>query len=75
MLEGMNGKKGAWVKPGDSSGDPAFPGSYSDYVYVRAPPSDYPKTDQQKRIGQAGRECAKEGRSGKEIHQCIREKF
>lgn len=77
MLEGMNTKKGAWVKPGDkgTSDKGKFPGSYGDYVYVRAPPAEYPKTAQQQKIGAAGAKCAVKGKSGKEIHHCLKKEF
>ena len=74
-MRSLKTKKGAWVKPGQTSGVSSFPGSYADYVYVRAPPAAYPKTAQQRRIGAAGRECAVRGKSGREIHDCIRAKF
>ncbi|GAH21763.1 unnamed protein product, partial [marine sediment metagenome] len=31
--------------------------------YVRAPPAGYPKTAQQRKIGEAGRKCAIKGKS------------
>lgn len=74
-MRSMKTKKGAWVKPGQTSGRSSFPGSYGDYVYVRAPPASYPKTAQQIKIGAAGRECAIKGKSGRDIHECIRKKF
>jgi len=76
MLRGMATKKGAWVKPGNvGTGTAGFPGSYGDYIYVRAAPKDYPKTAQQRRIGEAGRKCAIKGKSGRDIHECIRAEF
>ena len=75
MLKGMSTKKGAWVKPGSVGSTSGFPGSYGDYIYVRASPADYPKTAQQRRIGAAARECAVKGKSGRDIHECIRKKF
>lgn len=75
MLRGMQTKKGAWVKPGTVGKKSDFPGSYGDYIYVRAPPADYKKTPQQRKIGAAARKCAVKGKSGKEIHECIRKEF
>lgn len=73
----MDTKKGAWVKPGTLglSDKGTFPGSYGDYIYVRAPPASYKKTAQQRKIGAAARKCAIKGKSGKDIHECIRKEF
>lgn len=77
-LESMEGKQGAWVKPGKKGsheGAGKAPGSYGDYLYVRAPPADYKKTAQQEKIGDAARECAEEGKDLDEIQGCIRNQF
>lgn len=68
----MSGKQGAWIKPGSTSGNAQAPGSYGDYVYMRAPPKDYDKTDQQAAVGDAGRAIAEEceGKEGSDFRQC-----
>lgn len=72
MLRGLSTKAGAWVKPGKRATDnPTHPGSYGDYIYVRAAPASYPKTEQQKRIAAAGRKC----KGSKNPQECIIEQF
>ena len=44
-----------WVKLGKSGSDPVAPGSYGGYVKMRNPPSAYPTTAQQHKIGDGGR--------------------
>lgn len=72
-ITGYKTRKGSWVKPGHMSNKSGWPGSYYLYTYVRAPPKPYPKTKQQKAIGDKGRCVAKEckGKSGSTFKECL----
>lgn len=87
MLEGLKRKQGAWVKPGNKNTNfgtrkvdgetktGKAPGSFGDFIYVRAPPADYKKTAQQKKIGKAAKECAAPGKDLKDIQSCVADQF
>ncbi|HEX54558.1 MAG TPA: hypothetical protein ENF49_00295 [Candidatus Altiarchaeales archaeon] len=72
MQIGLKTKKGAWVRLGNVSGDPMFPGGYKGYVYIRDAPDAYPKTSQQKKIAEAGRRIREKckGKTGKDFTTC-----
>lgn len=74
MIRGLRTKKGSWVKMGARGAGASFPGSYGNYVYLRAPPKDYAKTAQQKRIASIGY-CVQEkctGKTGSAFLECRR---
>jgi hypothetical protein len=69
MNVNLRTKKGAHVKQDSYHVGPAkgekgapgnYPGGYKGYMYIRAAPKDYEKTDQQKIIAQTARECSKD---------------
>ena len=68
-------KKGIWGRFGSKGKDPLFPGSYGDYVYIRAAPKEYPKTAQQAKVGKAGRMVGEKckGKKGAEFKKCRHE--
>jgi hypothetical protein len=72
-ITSLKTRQGAWIKAGRSSGKPGWPGSYRDYTYVRGAPAPYPKTAQQKKIGDKGRCVAKEckGKTGSAFKECL----
>ncbi len=72
-MPGYKTRHGAWVKPGRMSARAGWPGSYRDYTYMRAPPAPYPKTAQQKKIGEKGRCVAREctGKTGATFKECL----
>ncbi len=61
-----------WVKLGKQGSDPVAPGSYGGYVKFRRPPSAYPTTAQQKKIGEGGRAMGAEckGKTGAVFREC-----
>jgi len=65
-------KKGFWGKPGQVSGNSTFPGGYKGYMYFRDAPDEYPKTPQQKKIGELGREIGEKcaGKHGADFTAC-----
>lgn len=71
-FKSLKTKKGAWIKPGSTSGRSSFPGSYGNFVYLRAAPKDYPKTAQQRKIGSCAIANVKKGMTGVAIHDAIR---
>ena len=72
-ITSMKTMKGAWIKPGHASTRAGWPGSYWAYTYVRAAPKPYPKTAQQKKIGEKGRCVAREckGKTGAAFKECL----
>ena len=66
----------AWAKLGKQGSDPVAPGSYGGYVKMRKPPSAYPTTEIQKKIGAGGRAMgvACKGKKGAEFRVCRHEK-
>lgn len=73
----MAGGKAAsrWVKLGHQGSDPVAPGSYGGYVKMRNPPSAYPTTANQHRIGAGGRAmgAACKGKVGADFRTCRHE--
>jgi hypothetical protein len=73
----MAGGKAAsrWVKLGHQGSDPVSPGSYGGYVKMRNPPSGYPTTAQQHKIGEGGRKMgiACKGKTGAAFRECRHE--
>jgi len=61
-----------WVKLGHQGSDPVAPGSYGGYVKMRNPPSAYPTTAQQHKIGEGGRAMgiACKGKTGAAFREC-----
>lgn len=74
MLTALKTKKGAWVKAGRGASG-SFPGSYRDYTYIRAAPSGYATTAQQKSIGAKGRCVGQKckGKTGADFLVCRHE--
>ena len=64
-----------WVKLGKQGSDPVAPGSYGGYVKFRRPPSAYPTTDIQKKIGAGGRAMGEKckGKTGAAFRACRHE--
>lgn len=86
MQTQLKSKKGAHVKEDGfnvgpaSTGTPGkYPGGYRGYMYVRAAPSSYEKTAQQKKIADAAKACALDGKYKREfggsMQECIRAQF
>ena len=71
-FKSLKTKKGAWIRPGSTSGRSSFPGSYGNYVYLRAAPKDYPKTAHQRKIGKCAIDHVTKGMTGTAIHEAIR---
>lgn len=65
-------KSGFWVKHGKRGSRSAAPGSYGGYIYERAAPGSYPKTNQQAKIGKCARDNVKKGMSLGAIHEAVR---
>jgi len=65
----------AWAKLGRQGSDPIAPGSYGGWVKMRKPPSAYPTTDIQKRIGEGGRNVGLKckGKKGADFRSCRHE--
>lgn len=64
-----------WKREGKSGSDPVSPGSYGGWYKFRSPPSKYPTTSQQHKIGAAGRKTGAtcKGKSGAEFRKCRHE--
>lgn len=86
MNLGLKTKKGAHVKQDGynvgpaSTGTPGnYPGGYKGYMYVRAAPSDYPKTAQQQKIADAAKACSRDDlykrEFGGSMQDCVRAQF
>lgn len=61
-----------WARLGKQGSDPVSPGSYGGYIKMRKPPSAYPTTAQQRKIGEGGREMGKncKGKTGAAFREC-----
>src|SRR5690348_4314756 len=75
VVEHAKGRRGVWIRPGAVSSTPESPGSFGKYILVRAAPKQYKKTDQQLKIGAAGKQVGMscKGKKGTDFRECRRE--